>query len=291
MPNEWATSTRVSAEISASMRLAEPVAQIRLGQHDRRHVDRAVERRLAGRLAQRRHGVAAQLGQHVGDARRGTAPAGGPRRCRDGAGRGRRRSRRRQSSASTLHAVVPQPVPHRRQPPGLELVGAPQLVEGPVDDDDARHGCSARQVRRVVVAADDPALGCDDDPRDGRRCRRSKKAKGVDPLAWARSSPMAAPWLKTTICPPGWVAAMRSTARRRRPPNTSRDSAPGITSQRCSAHTCSMTGSPSVAFWRRSPPSHSPRNISRRSASTTGVRPQRATRGAAVWAVRCRVLT
>ena len=102
---------------------------------------------------------------------------------------------------------------------------------------------------------------------------------------------MAAPWLNTTTRPPGWAAAMRSTARRRRPPNTSRDSAPGITSQRCSASTCSNTGSPSADFMRRRPPSHSPRKTSRRSASTTGVMPVRATSGAAVWAVRCRVVT
>ena len=47
---------------------------------------------------------------------------------------------------------------------------------------------------------------------------------------------MAAPWLKTTTRPPGCAAAMRSMARRSRPPKTSRDSAPGITSQRCSRH-------------------------------------------------------
>ena len=50
-------------------------------------------------------------------------------------------------------------------------------------------------------------------------------------------------------------------------------------------------GSPSTAFWRRSPPSHSPRKTSRSSGSTTGLMPVRSTSGAAVSAVRRRLLT
>ena len=45
-----------------------------------------------------------------------------------------------------LDAVVPQPVAHRRQPPGLQLVRAPQLVERSVHQDDARHGVPPRST-------------------------------------------------------------------------------------------------------------------------------------------------
>ena len=50
-------------------------------------------------------------------------------------------------------------------------------------------------------------------------------------------------------------------------------------------------GWPSATWWRKAPPSQSPRWTSRRSASTTGSSPSRAASGAAVSAVRRRVVT
>ena len=38
-----------------------------------------------------------------------------------------------------LHPVVPEAVPHGRQPSSFEFIGPPELVERPVDDDDACH--------------------------------------------------------------------------------------------------------------------------------------------------------
>jgi len=43
-----------------------------------------------------------------------------------------------------------------------------------------------------------------------------RKAKGLEPVAWASTSPMAAPWEKATTRWPGWAAAIRSMAPRMR---------------------------------------------------------------------------
>jgi hypothetical protein len=44
-----------------------------------------------------------------------------------------------------------------------------------------------------------------------------RKANGRDPVAWASTSPMAAPWEKATTRPPGCAAAILSMAARSRP--------------------------------------------------------------------------
>ena len=73
--------------------------------------------------------------------------------------------------------------------------------------------------------------------------------------------------------------------------NSSSGSAPGMTSQRCSVAILMAIGSPSARRLRNSPPSHSPRNTSRRSGSTIASCPSAARSGAAVWCVRWRVVT
>ena len=117
------------------------------------------------------------------------------------------------------------------------------------------------------------------------------KAQGRELVTWARISPITPPWATTTTRWSTCAATMRSKAPRTRALNASAGSAPGITSQRCWANISSATGSRSATFWRKRPASQSPRCTSRKSASTCGVSPSRAARGAAVWTVRCRVLT
>jgi hypothetical protein len=109
--------------------------------------------------------------------------------------------------------------------------------------------------------------------------------------ASARICPMTPPCDTTATVSSGWAVAMRVTAPRTRAANTSAGSAPGMTSQRCSANIWSATGWPSATWRRKLPPSHSPRCTSRRSASTRGSMPSRAARGAAVCTVRRSVLT
>jgi hypothetical protein len=123
---------------------AHPGAQVRLVHHQRQHVDRAVEGGLGGHLPERGDGVAdLQTGDRLGHP--------GPRGLQLVVlGRAGMASEEVAVEADVdvagveVHTVMPQPVTHGGQPTRLELVGAPQFVEGPVDQDDACHGQLAR---------------------------------------------------------------------------------------------------------------------------------------------------
>jgi hypothetical protein len=118
------------------------------------------------------------------------------------------------------------------------------------------------------------------------------KAKGRLPsTAWRTSSPMTPPWLTTTTRWSGCPATTRSSPARTRARKPSVGSAPGMASHRSSWIMRTAAGWPSATWWRKGPPSQSPRNTSRRSRSTVGSRPSRAARGAAVSAVRRSVVT
>ena len=78
-----------------------------------------------------------------------------------------------------------------------------------------------------------------------------RKANGrAVSVTWARISPMTPPWLKMTTVWPRWAATMRSTAPRTRVRSDSADSAPGMTSQRCSVRTAIAVGWPSAMYLR-----------------------------------------
>ena len=115
-------------------------AQVGIGGHDRHHVDGAFERGVAGCLTERGDGVAArEVVERLGDA--------GARLFDLGVRLGARRAPEQVAVEADVDvvvvdgdAVMPQPVSHCGEPARLQLVGAPQLVERSVDEDDAGHG-------------------------------------------------------------------------------------------------------------------------------------------------------
>src|SRR5215207_9111529 len=76
-------------------------------------------------------------------------------------------------------------------------------------------------------------------------------AKPRDPVASAMIWPMTPPWETTTTVSSRWAAAMRVMAPRTRAANALPGSAPGMTSQRCSANICSAAGWPSATCLRK----------------------------------------
>ena len=109
----------------------------------------------------------------------------------------------------------------------------------------------------------------------------------------AQSSPITAPWTTATAVRSGPGLGRRSarSPARTRAPSDSRDSPPGIASQRSSAKTCLMIGSPRAARMRYSPPSNSPRRTSAQVRQHVGSRPVASASGAAVSCVRRSVET
>ena len=113
-------------------------SQVGVGRHDRHHVDRAVEGSIPRRLTQRVETALRQGRQRLGDP--------GPRLLDPLILLGPGHPAEQVAVEADLdiavvdaHPVMPQAVTHRRQPARLQLVRTPQLVEGPMDQDDARH--------------------------------------------------------------------------------------------------------------------------------------------------------
>ena len=119
------------------------------------------------------------------------------------------------------------------------------------------------------------------------------KANGSDPVAWASTSPMTPPWVKTAtrlvamgggdpLDPPS------DTAGEDRGRFGARDRLPALLLE----HGAAPVGPVSTIIFRNRPPSHSPTNTSRRSGLDHGPRcPRLGPAAAAVWAVRRKGVT
>ena len=127
--------------------------------------------------------------------------------------------------------------------------------------------------------------------RDTEALSAVLNANALAPLASASTCPITPPWVNAATRWPACPARMRPSEALIRPWNAASGSPPGITFQRSSANIRRASGWLSATILRYWPPSHAPRNTSRRPASTCGVSPRLAASGAAVWAVRRSVVT
>ena len=134
-----------------------------------------------------------------------------------------------------------------------------------------RDGQLAREVPGVVEPTQDPHAVGDDDVTDRTRCRRRRRRRAARRSRARAEQPMTPPWDTTTTRWSGWRSTMRVIAPTDRARSCSVVSAPGIRPHSPVVIASRKSGSPSAAFWRYIPPSHSPRNTSRRSRSTHGL--------------------
>ncbi len=119
--------------------VADPIAQIGLRHHHVHHVDGPIERCVVRRLAERGDAVVAgEVRQRLDDTgtvgleQAGVLGAWHPPEQVTVEADG-------DIGIGDLDTVMPQPVPHGGQPPGLQLVGTPQLVECSVNQHDPCH--------------------------------------------------------------------------------------------------------------------------------------------------------
>ena len=176
VPSEWATITRVSSSINGSSRARSLVR--RSGSVAMIVTMSTVRSKAASpaRLTNASMLAPGQRGQRLGDA--------GPRLLDPLILLGPGQPAEQVAVEADLdvavvhaHPVMPQAVTHRRQPTRLQLVRTPQLVEGSMDQDDARH------AGNLIAGADGPA------GLRSLRIRRGSSGRGQQRV---RSVPVAA---------------------------------------------------------------------------------------------------